>query len=108
VLETHVIEPVQRGDHGHVVEVPAGAKRFQLILHVDLEPTNSPWSVEVAHRDGSMVLAGEAPSSAQGYLFLFCARADFPDGRYVARVRAKEGAELEYRFRLRSAAVREE
>ncbi len=112
VLETRYVEGPQRSAALSLVEVPRTAGVFQIVLPVDLPADSFPLSLEILDGRGRSIYSrGDLRSIYRdSFLFVACDRRDFPDGEYVARVRAaaRSGAPpvspLEFRFRVVSKA----
>ena len=97
-----------------VVEVREGEASFEIVLPVDLGPSSYPVSLEIRDAHGRVVFTRDGIREAyrDRFLFVECARSDFPDGDYVARatLSAAPGtaapAAVEFGFRVARAEER--
>lgn len=108
VVPSYYVESLQRSDEAELARVPSSSAGFQIVLPIDLDPTAYPLRVSISDSVGHVVFSRDDVREIyrERFLFIFCARQDFPDGDYVARVEpaARQGpaeaAPLEFRFRV--------
>jgi hypothetical protein len=116
---TRVVRPTyveQRVRAGGVtlVAVPEGASFFEIVLPIDLGPSSFPVTLEIRAAGGRVVFVRDGIREAyrDRFLFVECARSDFPDGDYVARATPSAAAgeappaPVEFAFRVRREGER--
>lgn len=108
ILPSFYVEPPQRSAEAALVRVPSSSAGFQIVLPIDLDPAAYPLRVSIHDGAGRVVFsrADVREIYRESFLLIFCARQDFPDGDYVARVESAarqdpaEPVSLQFRFRV--------
>jgi anti-sigma factor RsiW len=102
------VAPPERDGGATEVRVPRGAPAFQIVLPVEAAG-GAPLAVVIEDRTGRRVFAAtDVTWVYRGtFLLVLCARADFPDGDYLARVTPGAGPggpapPQEFLFRVRA------
>lgn len=107
LVEVYFLDSTVRAAEMQVLHVSAEAMSFTLFLQVDALPEELPLEVEVLDPEGNSLYQGIQGESLvrDTFLVLHCLRSDFPDGRYMARVRSQADGDamwMEYPFEVRS------
>lgn len=107
LVEVYFLDSTVRAAETEVLHVSAEAMSFTLFLQVDALPEELPLEVEVLDPEGNSLYQGIQGESLvrDTFLVLHCLRSDFPDGRYMARVRSQADGDamwMEYPFEVRS------
>jgi hypothetical protein len=108
IVEAYYVEPSRRDAGSVVLSVPPSAPGFEIVLPLEITAASLPLTVEILDRSGRTVFLRREVTRVyrDSFLFVHCARAEFPDGEYLARVHpaAPAGqtpsAPFEFRFRV--------